>query len=327
MKLLHALGLGPRFDRQRPPTPALQGTETKRWLILQQGPNPSSDYYIRPRVAESGLPTRWRHLEQDAPQAEDLAPGTAVIIVRYLSPRWAEALRTHRQQLARVIYFMDDDLLSPATWQGLPKKYRHKLATLCQRMYPAIQALSTDYWASTPALAARYPQQQMQIIEPQPLPEDHARPLTPIEPGKPLQIFYHGSAVHLDEIRWLRPVIAEVLERSPQAHFEIIGDQEINRLYRDLPRTRVLHPMSWPNDLAHCRSMKGHIGLAPLLPGAFNEARSHVKIFDIARCGASGLYANAAPYAGKAHAENCLPMEAQSWIDALIAHLSPPTSS
>ena len=97
-------------------------------------------------------------------------------------------------------------------------------------------------------------------------------------------------------MRWLRPVIAEVLSACPLAHFEVIGDQEVNRLFRDLPRTRVLHPMSWPNYLSHCRAMRGHIGLAPLLPGVFNAARSATKRFDIARCRARAVAAHAEPY-------------------------------
>jgi hypothetical protein len=38
------------------------------------------------------------------------------------------------------------------------------------------------------------------------------------------------------------------------------------------------------------------VGLAPLLPGYFNAARAHVKIFDIANAGAVGVYSRRAPY-------------------------------
>lgn len=43
----------------------------------------------------------------------------------------------------------------------------------------------------------------------------------------------------------------EDLDACPQASFEIFGEHEIYKLYRDLPRVSVLHPMSWQNYLAY----------------------------------------------------------------------------
>jgi hypothetical protein len=85
-----------------------------------------------------------------------------------------------------------------------------------------------------------------------------------------LRIAYHGSAAHRAELEWLRPVLAEVLSQAPHVHFELIGDHSVNRLFRQLPRTTILHPMNWPNYLAHTRSARADIGLAPLLAGGFN---------------------------------------------------------
>jgi hypothetical protein len=99
-------------------------------------------------------------------------------------------------------------------------------------------------------------------------------------------------------MRWLKPVVAGVLEAVPQAHFEIVGPHQVNRLYRDLPRTTVLHPMNWANYLAHCRGRPAHLGLAPLLDNRFNRTRSHTKVLDIARRGAVGLFSRLPPYEG-----------------------------
>lgn len=296
--------------------------EATAWLVLEQGPNPSSDYYVRPRIGQDGRRVRWRHVEQDRPAPDDLAPGTRVVIVRYLTPRWAEALRQARAGLAGVVYFMDDDLLDPTAWAGLPPAYRRKLDRLCAQMAGAIAALTSEYWGSTPVLCERYAERAMRLMPPLPLAEDAGRLPCPVRAGEPVQIFYHGSAVHLDEMRWLRPVIAEVLADCPQAHFEVIGDHEVNRLFRDLPRTRVLHPMSWPNYLSHCRAMRGHIGLAPLLPGVFNACRSRTKVFDIRRAGARGVFSALPPYGPDTLTAGeglCLPMEPAVWADGLRA--------
>lgn len=305
------------FDRWRPIRRPVAPTEpVLRWLVLQQGPNPSTDYYIRPRAQASGCPVRYRDLDREAPVPDDLQPGTRVVIVRYLNPAWAEALRRHQAQLAGIVYFMDDELLDPQAWDRLPAPYRQKLQRYCGQMHRSLAELATEYWGSTAPLCERHADRSMQLMPPLPLAEDAGRvPIRPV-PGEPVQIFYHGTAVHIDEMRWLRPVIAEVLTACPLAHFEVIGDHEVNRLFRDLPRTRVLHPMSWPNYLGHCRAMRGHIGLAPLLPGRFNAGRSPTRFFDIERCRAMAIAAATHPYLSEASARPnrlCLDMDPAIW--------------
>src|SRR3546814_1163285 len=79
--------------------------------------------------------------------------------------------------------------------------------------------------------------------------------------------------------------------------------------------------MSWDNYLSHCRSLDGHIGLAPLLPSPFNAGRSHSKAYDIARCGAVGIYSTEGPYKQVIlHAKNgmLLANEPQRWIDTIL---------
>ncbi|MEX8493230.1 hypothetical protein [Sphaerotilus sp.] len=310
------------FDRWRPiRRPAPPTEPVLRWLVLQQGPNPSTDYYIRPRAEASGCPVAYRHLDLDLPTPADLPPGTRVVIVRYLTPAWAEALQRHQAQLAGIVYFMDDELLDPQAWQGLPAPYRQKLQRYCGRMHRVLTELVTEYWGSTAPLCERHADRAMQPMPPLPLVEDAGRvPIQPV-PGEPVQIFYHGTSVHIDEMRWLRPVIAEVLSACPLAQFEVIGDHEVNRLFRDLPRTRVLHPMGWPNYLSHCRAMRGHIGLAPLLPGAFNAARSSTRYFDIERCRAVAIAAATPPYLSDLSDRpdrRCLDMAPSIWSTRLI---------
>jgi hypothetical protein len=268
--------------------------------VLQSGPNPSTDYYIRPRAVAGGVPTMYRDVEHDRPSAEDLQDGTLVIVVRYLNRPWAEALHACAARLAGVVYFMDDDLLDPTAWVGLPRSYHDKLARHFATAASELAALTSQLWVSTAELAARYAAMEPTVMPPLPLVDDvpraeHEDGLLHGDTGF-VRMFYHGTRAHEAEIRWLRPVVAACLEACPQAHMEIIGDQEVNRLYRGLPRTRVLHPMSWPNYVAHCRTMRGHIGLVPLLEGSFNAGRSYTKVFDVARCGAVGVYSRGGPY-------------------------------
>lgn len=265
----------------------------------------------------------YKDLDTDRPQFGDLAPGTAVVIVRYLNTRWAKALRQHRAQLSEVVYFMDDDLLHPRHWAGLPNVYIKKLNKYCAAFVPDIQALASIYWFSTEELRARYPYQTAQVIAPRPLPEDAdtEQMWHPRSEKGPVQIFYHGSATHQAEIDWLYPVIKEVLQARPQTHFELIGGHTVNQQFRNLPRTRVLHPLSWHNYVSHCKTLNAHIGLAPLLPSPFNMGRSHSKIYDITRCGAVGIYSDPSTYAAAVQDQQdgiLLANDPALWVETIV---------
>jgi hypothetical protein len=287
-----------RFRRTRSIRASWPKKIVHQWLVLQQNDNPSTDYYIRSRLHETGLPVSYKNLDKDLPSFGDLAPGTGVIVVRYLNSRWVKALHTHRSQLSLVAYFMDDDLLHPQHWAGLPRAYIKKLNKHCGAFTQDIQNLSSEYWFSTEALRDRYPFYDAEVLAPKPLLIDIGRSFTqpPLHETGPIQMFYHGSTTHESEMNWLYPIIEKLLHRCTDLHFEIIGNHAINQKFRHLPRTRILHPLSWANYISHCHSLNGHIGLAPILPSPFNAGRSHSKIYDIARCGAVGVYSDPSPY-------------------------------
>lgn len=295
--------------------------EVRRWLVLQSGANPSTDYYIRPRAVASGVPAHYVDIEDDMP-TDKLSPGTLVIVVRYLNGHWSDILRRNADHLAGVVYFMDDDLLDPTAWRGLPSHYHDKLARHFAAAGHDIAGMTSQLWVSTSELASRYAAMAPEVMPPMPLVDDEPR--VPAQ-TRFVRLFYHGTQAHEAEMRWLRPVVAACLDACPHAHFEVIGNHAVNAMYRDLPRTRVLHPMSWPNYVQHCRTMTGHIGLAPLLGSHFNAGRSATKVLDIARCGAIGVYTKAAPFdSAVRHGVDgwLVPNEPQLWVEQIIAMLN-----
>jgi hypothetical protein len=134
-------------------------------------------------------------------------------------------------------------------------------------------------WVSTPYLYEKYAAQDAKLVPPSPIASQQAR-----------TFFYHGSAAHDAEIRWLRPVVETVLKRDEGANFEIIGGKDVVRLYRGLSRVTVVHPMKWPAFQKFHTSSGRAVGLAPVLDTHFNKARSYTKFFDITRSGAAGIY-------------------------------------
>jgi hypothetical protein len=183
---------------------------------------------------------------------------------------------------------MDDDMLAARQSPRLPLRYRHKIHSLFERQLDQLGSLCSELWVSTPLLAETYAHCTPRVIPPLPLGHDTAVPL--------LTYFYHGSAAHQAEITWLQEVVAQVQVNTTLLNFIIIGGAEVNRLFRALPRVMVIHPLPWDSYCHTLPTLSHHIGLVPLLPGSFNNGRSHTKFFDLTRLGSVGIYSDTPPY-------------------------------
>nr|WP_298057040.1 glycosyltransferase family 1 protein [uncultured Halomonas sp.] len=279
------------------------------WLLVQQGANPSSDYFVKPLLAGELLHAYDLHTPVNTLPAES---GAHLVFVRYLTPQWRRWVERHRAALGRLVFFMDDDLFDPGAHRGLPLRYRWKLYRLATRHKAWLRRMNAELWVSTPWLAEKYADWQPRVLAPQ-------SPYGDCVPQK--TFFYHGSASHMQEIRWLVPVVEAVLQRDPAFSFELIGNAEIRKLFSHLPRVHVLQPMSWPAYKALVSRPGRRIGLAPLLPGTFNQARSATKFFDITQAGAVGIYADHPVYRSIVRdGENgvLLPMEQAAWVEAIV---------
>jgi hypothetical protein len=143
--------------------------------------------------------------------------------------------------------------------------------------------------------------------------------LSPQAKSRAVTCFYHGTASHRLELEFLVGVIRQVQARLENTHFEVIGDQHTRRLFWGIPRVRVLHPMPSPDFLAYTASVQHAVGLAPVLDSQFNRARSHVKLYDITRCGAAGVYSDVSVYRDNVqHGINGIlcPNDEQAWVEA-----------
>jgi hypothetical protein len=287
----------------------------QRCVVLEEGASsPSGDYLLMPWLARLGLPIVRADVRQ-APPGSDLRRGDLVVLARYVPAAWRRPLRKRRPELAGLVYFMDDDLLDAAAHTRLAAPYAKKLATLAASQRRWLEATADAFWVSTPALAQKYASLRPTVI---PL----APPPALLAPQAAVRIVYHGTASHAAEIGWLRGVIEGVQAQCVHTHFTLFGDHGVNRLYRDLPRVAILHPMRWENYLAFTAAQPADIGLAPLLPDAFNAGRGAVKFFDYARMGAVGLYTDVEPYRG--FIRNgvdglLLPNEPERWTDAIVS--------
>ena len=281
---------------------------TGKIYLVEEGPNPSTDFFVLPALAaqyDKVIRCSWHEL----PAPESLNNAT-VIFVRYVPANWRRLIETAKT--VKIIYFMDDDLFDTRVTRGKSWRYRYKLAHLGAWQQNWLAKMQAEYWVSTGWLQDKYKHLTPILIKPKPIKNG----------AQVCRVFYHGSASHADEIRWLKPIMQTVLKENEQIVFEIIGDATTNQLYRNLPRVNVVYPMKWPAYQAFIDTPGRHIGLAPMLDGAFNQSRSYTKFFDITRAGAAGVYAEQGPW-NKILTNQIngllIPSEQSAWIDAILS--------
>lgn len=284
--------------------------------VLAPGPLPTVDYYLTPRLRAlpAGTLRRFDSRVFDA-AAERLPEGSFVVIVRHAEPAWLRMLARHQARWSGVAFLMDDDI--PAAWScgELPLPYRMWTSGRYWRVHRLLAAVCDRLWVSNARLQAHYANCGAQVLTPM-----EPYPLQPASPSGTRRWAYLGTHIHQREIDWLLPVVAAVQARSALYGFELFGDARVARQFSRVPRVRVRAPRPWPEFVHYCRSAQLAVGVAPLLPGHFNAMRTHVKQFDITRCGAAGVFTRAEPYApaldGVAGA--LLPNDAAAWVDAII---------
>ena len=268
-------------------------------FLVEERPNPSTDYFVLPAVSYNDA-----HLVRcgfaDIPAPADLQ-NAVVVFVRYVPKSWAKLVETYRPNLAALVFFMDDDVLDTDASAGMPWRYRLKLARLAAWRSAWLRRQSAELWVSTTYLQKKYQTWLPKLVLPSPI---DTLPNV-------CRVFYHGSASHNAEIRWLLPVMDQALRRDERIAFEIVGGHDVYRLYRGLPRVTVVHPMKWPAYQHFLDMGDRHIGLAPLLDLPFNQARSYTKFFDITRGGAVGIYSP----------NNALAEVVEDGVDGLIVAL------
>lgn len=292
----------------------------KRVAVLTPGEIPTTDLYLegylKKRFGEAVV--LFVNTHRTSPDDFVLSSDTLVVIVRYATVNWLRRLMRHQDKLAGAAFLIDDDMPAAIQASELPFRYALKTGWRYARMRRFLAQICGEVWVSTPELAKRYAPSSPKLLAPTYIEYESSG-------AAPLVYFYHGTWAHRREIEWLVPVVRQVQEAIPGAWFEIMGTDRVRRLYRGIPRVRVVHPMPWRDYLAYAGTVKYQVGLAPCFDTAFNRARSHSKLFDITRLGAAGIYSNVTPYAEKViHGQTgyLCPNEPEEWVAAITRLLS-----
>lgn len=293
------------------------GATAQHLLVVAARKSPTIDYYLSDlfagdfasshRVVVDSELERW----SGAAATAGIAPGTRVVLVRMPDSRWASVIEAAGDKVVEVVWLIDDDAIAAREDEWLPKDYRMRLLDDHLAFKQSFERLVDRVWASTSVLAARFPPARVDVRPPRALPRSEQRWV---------KIFYHGTGSHQREHAFLLPILHEVQTRLPYTVFEVTGDHALYRMFRTVPRLRVLHPVAWPDYWVHLQASNYDLGLAPLLDTPFNRARSGVKALEVAATGARGLLSRRAPYTEYAHLPGMLLVgdEPSEWVDAIV---------
>ncbi|MGY8872672.1 MAG: hypothetical protein ACKVJE_19750 [Pseudomonadales bacterium] len=282
---------------------------SNKFFVVEERPNPTTDLYLIPKLLAKGVDMVKLSFD-DLPAVTQLT-GATVIFVRYVPKKWKVFVTEHRGVIHDVVFFMDDDLFDLRATKGTPVKYRFKLARLSTSRQPWLKNMGAQLWLSTPHLMQKY-------ADWNPV---HVYPRAMVRRRDIVQVFYHGSSSHQREIHWLYDVMKAVLVEDENIAFEIIGGREVNKQFKSLPRTTVLHPMSWLTYKTLLCQPGRAIGLAPLLDEPFNHARSYTKFFDITQAGAVGIFATESQFAEVVEDQvngRLVAMDKSAWVAAIL---------
>ncbi|CAN7648390.1 hypothetical protein LJR257_004767 [Ensifer adhaerens] len=295
----------------------------KRIIVFGRMPNPTFDYYFAARLDAPGMPPS-EVVDIRHGKLADLDPeGAFIIICRYASPDVLTWLDTNADRLSGVGLFVDDDIPAVVTGRDASLRYRF---VLCFRALWPLRRLNRHLdivWASTPHLASTLQLEEVQVLPPAP-PERLWRPQSnkygSLEPiSDQVLIAYHATGVHLEEHRFLRPIIEEILAQRPQVRFEVFADGRAASIWEGIERVSVRRPMPWSDYLADANNRTIDVMLVPLHPSRVNDSRAPTKRIDVARYKAAGVFSEgtAYGYSGK-DSELRLPYSAGAWREAIL---------
>jgi tetratricopeptide (TPR) repeat protein len=114
-------------------------------------------------------------------------------------------------------------------------------------------------------------------------------------PGR-VVIGWGGTASHAADLPTVAGALRAIVERHPEVDVSVMGDASLFAPFADLPASRFAYtPAGTP--VEYERFLEGvDIGLAPLLPTAYNRCRSDVRLLEYAARGVLAVCADLEPY-------------------------------
>lgn len=279
------------------------GESKRSLLLLRRADSPTDKLYIEPFLSnisrENNIPFdildsnnfEGRLLEQEL--VRKLKRGVDIIVTRYIAESWLEVLLKFKNSIRSITYVMDDDLLAAYQTTNLPESYRKRMRNVALRDWRVMSLICDNYVNTSAALAAKYFGRKSILMHPAFF-EQNA--LSKANIHTPTIISYHATGGHKNDIDFLAEIIKKILDKHSNVQFKIVLGGYCPEVLKNHPQVYVYKNMSWEDYQSFIRLERSDIGLAPLLKTPYNEAKSIVKLIDIASLGAVGIYSDCDSY-------------------------------
>jgi glycosyltransferase involved in cell wall biosynthesis len=206
--------------------------------------------------------------------------------------RWQQLAR---ESLCKLVYEIDDDLLDVDPSNG-PAWHYYSQPEIRSNIKRNIQAADL-VTVTNNALAERVAQLNPNVaVVPNSVPA-WLLGLPAPPPGQRLILGWGGGASHQMDWAEAQSEVARFISRNINTEMHIVGWQP-PELWRRLPadRRRLSQWMDSVPDLYHFIDFQ--IGLAPLRPHVFNQAKSYIKALEYAALGIPCIASDVGPYSG-----------------------------
>ena len=286
--------------------------------VLSAPDSPTADLYFRNACSDflgAGV-------EQLAPTV--FASDTACLVMRH----HLRAGRLPRRR--RLIYLLDDDVMSGVRDTSLPFLYRQKLRWVENMAGRWMSRFAGVAVVGSPILAKLFrPMIETHLMRP--YWSERFSGLGHFDPflhGEGwIDVAFLGSSVHREDLRFLLPVIARLLSVEPRLRFHLPERHGLPSAFDRHPRVLRIRGLGWTAYRREISRRQFHIALYPLLDTPFNRARSPNKLIEQAVVGAAPLYSaswSEAERVANGISGVCLPNEPDAWFDAIRRLLEEP---
>lgn len=304
--------------------------KVSRVLVVGKFPNPTFDYYFAARLSAPGMPPFQlldiRSFDSNTVEAD----GTFVILIRYASKAAARWLGENRARLAGVAVFLDDDIAALVLGREASLGYRYRLMRDSILPLRTLRGMIDELWVSTETLARRHSYADPTILPPAPslatLPVAAQAVTQDACPLQTVTLAYHATAIHVEEHRFLAPIIRQVLQLRKHAEFEVFAEGRSAKLWLglDLDRVMVRRPLPWQKYVEENCHRSVDIMVVPVAPSQVNDCRAETKRIDIARLKAAAILSDCPAFQTAEEGEILLAYDEVLWVRQLISLIDDP---
>jgi hypothetical protein len=281
--------------------PSVTVAGKRKLLLIRKAPAPTDELYVlaplQPLVEQGRIEVATVDLDTTkfTQQLVDglLKPGTVVVVSRYISDEWIQALTARKHLLGPIFYLMDDDVLAAEDTRWLPADYRARMAKVGHGEFQTMVNLCDRFIVTSEFLAHRFRSQKTKLLEPPYL--QAPRDMRHFDKG-PFVVAYHGTLAHRDDVAMIAPALRHIHDRYTDVRVQIVMGNHVPDYLKGLSRVEIVRAMPWDKYKEYSEKVRAHIAVAPVLRTPYNLGKSIIKIHDIASLGAAGLYTRSDPY-------------------------------